>query len=56
MKITELHLALMSGQDMTMQEAFDTVNEMRKKVNDGENPESLLYEQGLEPDYFFDLI
>ena len=56
MKTTELHLALISSQDMTAQEAFDVVNEMRKRVYQGESPEDVLYEVRLEPDYLFDLI
>ena len=41
---------------MTKREAIAQVKEMRDRVWDGEDPEEVLYEQGLEPDYVFDII
>ncbi|MFW6272827.1 MAG: hypothetical protein ACOC2U_03510 [bacterium] len=38
------------------EEAQEILEEMREDVCNGENPEELLYEIGLEPDYIFDLI
>ncbi len=52
----ELLNALMSSQDLTKEEATQIIKEMRIRTFNGENPEELLYEQGLEPDYVFDLI
>jgi len=38
------------------EEAQEILQEMREDVANGENPEELLYDIGLEPDYIFDLI
>jgi len=38
------------------EEAQEILKEMREDVANGENPEELLYDIGLEPDYIFDLI
>jgi hypothetical protein len=46
----------MSRDEMTMDEAQEMIDEMRERVLDGEDPEELLYEIGLEPDYIFDII
>ena len=54
--ISELHSALMSAQDLTYEEANELVGEMVNRVHNGCNAEDLLFEQGLEPDYVFDLI
>ncbi len=49
--------ALMESQDLDKSEAISLIKEMRKRVyEDGEDPEEILYEEGLEPDYVFDLI
>ena len=37
-------------------EAEELIAEMKDRVSSGENPEEVLYEEGLEPDYVFDLI
>lgn len=37
-------------------EIIDRVLEMREEVRDGADPEEVLYEEGFEPDYVFDLI
>jgi hypothetical protein len=41
---------------MTSENADDLINEMKSRMYEGENPEELLYEIGLEPDYIFDLL
>ena len=46
----------MEGQDLTLEEAQELRKEMRQRVKDGEDPEEVLYEEGLEPDYFYDLL
>jgi hypothetical protein len=46
----------MHRDDLTKHEATEIVNEMKDMVRNGENPEDVLYEQGLEPDYMFDLL
>ena len=48
--------ALMSSQDFTLKEAKQEILEMKNRVMDGEDPEEVLYEYGLEPDYVFDLL
>ena len=54
--VSELKKALMSGQEMTSSEADDAIEEMKELIFEGENPEDLLYDYGLEPDYIYDLI
>jgi hypothetical protein len=48
--------ALMSGQGLTEQEAKHSIKEMRLMVFEGEDPEEVLYENGLEPDYIFEIL
>lgn len=53
----ELIKALIScGEAENVAEAKEIIKEMRERVYEGENPEEILYEIGLEPDYVFDLI
>lgn len=47
---------LMRRDRMTRDEANDLLEELRGRVIDGEDPEELLHEIGLEPDYIFELI
>lgn len=51
----ELLTALMNN-GYSQQEALDLIAEMRERMLAGEDPEDLLYEEGLEPDYVFDLL
>ena len=51
----ELLTALMNN-GYSQQEALDLIAEMRERVLDGEDPEEVLFEEGLEPDYVFDLL
>jgi hypothetical protein len=37
-------------------EALEVINEMRQRVMDGEDPEEILFEEGLEPDYIMDIL
>ena len=47
----------MEGQDLSRDEAKEIIEGMRKRVHeDNEDPEEVLYEEGLEPDYILDLI
>jgi hypothetical protein len=53
--MSELTIALMNnGYDKWS--AAARINEMREAVLDGENPEELLYDEGLEPDYVFEIL
>jgi len=47
---------LISRDGKTEDEAINEIMDMRQQVMDGEDPEELLHEIGLEPDYIFDLI
>jgi hypothetical protein len=51
-----LKQALISGQGFSYQEAEEIIAEMKQRVLGGEDPEEVLFEEGLEPDYLFDLI
>lgn len=49
--------ALMQSQDLSEKEATSLILEMKQRIyNDNEDPEEVLYEEGLEPDYVFELI
>ena len=52
----ELVKIFMERDGLTKAEAIDLVREMRQRVWEGEDPEEVLYEEGLEPDYIFDLV
>ena len=54
--MSELKKALMSGQEMSADEADDAIEDMRDQVLEGENPDDVLYDYGMEPDYIFDII
>jgi hypothetical protein len=56
MKPTELHIAIMSREDCTLEEAEEMVREMRVEVQLGGDPEEVLFDWGFEPDYFMDII
>ena len=47
---------LQDRDDLSPEEANRVVSEMSVRVHNGENPEEVLHEHGLEPDYFLDLI
>ena len=51
-----LKQVLLSRDKMSLEEAEDSIKEMRKRIEEGEDPEEILFEIGLEPDYIFDLI
>ena len=52
----ELLNILMRRDGMTRAEAIAEIKAMRQEVLDGADPEELLYDIGLEPDYVFDLL
>ena len=51
-----LKQVLMNRDNLTNSEAEESISEMRERMFQGEDPEELLEEIGLEPDYVFDLI
>lgn len=46
----------MTRDEMSHQEAIELLQEMRQQVTAGEDPEEVLYENGLEPDYIYNLL
>jgi len=48
--------ALMNSQDIDESTAKEIISEMAERVMEGEDPEELLSDEGLEPDYVFDLL
>ena len=54
--LTELHKALIHINECTREEADEMISEFYDRVADGENPEEILYDEGLEPDYVLDIL
>jgi pentatricopeptide repeat protein len=55
--MTLINALIRSEQAENVEEAMDLVKEMRNRVIEhNEDPEEVLYEYGLEPDYVMDLI
>ena len=54
--MSKIERILIRRDEMTEEEAKEVVAEAREMIADGENPEDVLYDLGLEPDYIFDLI
>lgn len=52
----ELIKIFMNRDGMTLSEAEEQVNWMKEQVAQGENPEDVLYDEGLEPDYILELL
>ncbi len=52
----EIERILINRDEMTEEEAKEVVAESRARIFDGEDPEEVLYDLGLEPDYIFELI
>ena len=47
---------LMESEGFNKYEAIECFMDMRQEVKDGKDPEDILYEIGLEPDYIWALI
>jgi len=57
MKLTDLHLAIMNRDDCSHEDAHHLVTEMRSEVHEQQrDPEDVLFGEGFEPDYVFDLL
>lgn len=54
--MSDLIKVLMDRDEMEKTEAVSMVSEMRERILDGEDPEEVLLEMGLESDYVFDII
>jgi hypothetical protein len=49
--------AIMSKDGCSRQDAEDLIDEMRERIYlEGEDPEEVLFDEGLEPDYVDDLL
>lgn len=55
-RTTDLHRAIMQRDECSFAEADELVKYMIDAVASGENPEEVLYDEGFEPDYFFDIL
>jgi len=53
---TELHRVLMNIYECTLQKADSEISDWYNRVMNGENPEEILYDEGLEPDYVLDIL
>jgi hypothetical protein len=51
-----LQQALMNSQDLSEEEADEMIKEMKERMLNGEDPEEILFDEGLEPDYVMDLL
>ena len=47
---------LMDRDEMDLDEAQEEIEMMKQAVLDGQDPEEVLYEYGLEPDYVFEIL
>lgn len=43
-------------EEVPVSEALEMVKDMASEVNEGADPEEVLHDWGLEPDYVFDLL
>lgn len=53
---TELYKAMRASKRYDHEEAVEAIETMREAVEDGDDPEELLHEEGFEPDYIFDIV
>jgi hypothetical protein len=53
----EIVNVLMRRDGLSLEEAYEQLNDARERFADGDDPEDILAEEfGLEPDYLFDLL
>ena len=48
--------ALMQRDDMSAREAQEIIDDMKQRVLDGEDPEEVLFDEGFELDYIYDIL
>jgi len=48
--------ALMQRDNISADDAQDIIDEMKEQVLAGEDPEEVLFNEGFEPDYIFDIL
>ena len=56
MKLQTIGNVLVIRDGYTYEEANQELDIMRTRVKNGEDPEDILYEIGLEPDYIYELL
>lgn len=54
--MNEVISILMDRDDMDYEDAVEELDLMRQAVLDGQDPEEVLYEYGLEPDYIWEIL
>ena len=54
--MTDLHRAIMNRAGISFTEADEIFRKMKFRIDAYEDPEQVLLENGLEPDYMFDLL
>jgi hypothetical protein len=54
--MTDLHRAIMNREGISFTEADEIFQEMKSRIDAYEDPEEVLFENGFEPDYMFDLL
>ena len=53
--MTDFEKVLIERDEMNDEEAHDSLEEAQERVSDGESPEVILAEYGMESDYFLDI-
>jgi len=52
----ELINIFMKRDNMTYQEAYKQLEYMKERLREGDDPEEVLYDENLEPDYILDIL
>lgn len=52
----ELLQILMERDNLTKTEALEQIRDMKQAVAEGDDPEEVLYDIGLEPDFILDIL
>lgn len=48
--------AIMNRDQCSVEEAEQLIDYLKEQIEEGEDPEEVLYNEGFEPDYIFELI
>ena len=54
--LSELQILIMQRDNCASTEAQELIDEMRALIDEGEDPEDVLHDEGFESDYVFELI
>jgi hypothetical protein len=55
-KMTNLEKEMKERDELNDKEFMEAINEMLERIQEGENPQEILEENGFEIDYLFDLL